>query len=61
MLATPSPPGLAEATKASTAVWQDNLEQLFRSAKDRFPDVVWELTADDDDGDVLGEVWGHKG
>jgi hypothetical protein len=52
-LATPPPPGLAEATKNSTAAWQHHLAELFRAAKDRFPDVVWELTTD--------EVWGHKG
>jgi hypothetical protein len=63
MLATASPPGLAEATKNSTATWQTHLEQLFHNAKDRFPDVVWDLTTDDDDDNerVLGEVWGHKG
>lgn len=60
-LATPSPPGLAEATKNSTTAWQQHLEELFRQAKERFPDVVWELTAEDDEEKVLEEVWGHKG
>lgn len=67
-LAAPSPPGLAEATSNSLAAWQHHLAELFRTAKDRFPDVVWALTADnnnddnDNDNDnVLEEVWGHKG
>lgn len=62
-------PGLQEATKNSTTVWQADLEALFHHAKDRFPDVVWELggaEADDDDDDIVDrknveEVWGHKG
>ena len=69
-LPAPSPLGLAEATSNSLATWQHHLAELFRTAKDRFPDVVWALTADnnndddDDDNDndnVLEEVWGHKG
>ncbi|KAF5347963.1 hypothetical protein D9756_010219 [Leucocoprinus leucothites] len=59
-LATPPPPGLAEATKNSLSAWQHHLAELFRAAKDRFPDVVWELTAEDDDEKVIDEVWGHK-
>ncbi|TFK37914.1 hypothetical protein BDQ12DRAFT_631641 [Crucibulum laeve] len=60
-LASPSPPGLQEATKNSTTAWQEDLESLFRHAKDRFPDVVWELTGEDtDDDQVVDEVWGHK-
>lgn len=65
------PPVLQEATKNSTSVWQENLEELFRNAKDRFPDVVWEVGevsgADmmkDVEMDIEGrveEVWGHKG
>ena len=57
-----TPPALLEATARSTVLWQDDLRSLFEQAKDRFPDVVWELT-DDDDGDSTGtdEVWGHKG
>ena len=50
----PSPPSLQEATKNSTVNWQENLESLFHHAKDRFPDVVWELAGEE-------EVWGHKG
>ncbi|KAL0959506.1 hypothetical protein HGRIS_011216 [Hohenbuehelia grisea] len=43
---------LQAATKSSTVAWQHDLEQLFHLARDRFPDVVWDL-ADE-------EVWGHK-
>jgi|SRR6266498_1099055 len=62
VLTTPPPPGLQEATKNSTIAWQEHLESLFHHAKDRFPDVVWELTADEEDpGQPAEEVWGHKG
>ncbi|KII84313.1 hypothetical protein PLICRDRAFT_167831 [Plicaturopsis crispa FD-325 SS-3] len=54
-----SPPGLIEATKNSTVAWQDNLQSLFNNAKDRFPDVVWELQAEDEKA-KSEEVWGHK-
>lgn len=56
------PPALLEATKKSTSTWQDDLQSLFHHAKDRFPDVVWELV--DDDAPIETEpeeVWGHKG
>ncbi|KAF9456177.1 hypothetical protein BDZ94DRAFT_1327146 [Collybia nuda] len=53
-------PALQEATKNSTTIWQQNLESLFRHAKDRFPDVVWELGVDEESGRVTEEVWGHK-
>lgn len=64
-----TPPVLQEATKNSTSVWQENLEQLFRNAKDRFPDVVWEVggvcdmmkDVEMDIGGQVEEVWGHKG
>jgi len=56
----PSPPALLEATKNSTSVWQFNLGSLFLQAKDRFPDVVWELGQEDDKGKGVEEVWGHK-
>jgi hypothetical protein len=57
-----TPPALLEATRNSTAAWQDDLQALFEHAKDRFPDVVWELSDDDDiQGDRAEEVWGHKG
>lgn len=61
------PPALLEATKRSTASWQDDLQSLFHRSKDRFPDVVWDLmdeaTMDDDDNadSDTEEVWGHKG
>lgn len=65
------PPALQEATKNSTSVWQENLEELFRNAKDRFPDVVWEVgevcggdmmkDVEMDMGGRVEEVWGHKG
>ncbi|KAG6856981.1 hypothetical protein H0H87_011370 [Tephrocybe sp. NHM501043] len=50
-------PALQEATKKSTVVWRADLEALFNHAKDRFPDVVWELG--EGNGDEQ-EVWGHK-
>ena len=71
-IGTPAPPPvLQEATKNSTSIWQENLEELFRNAKDWFPDVVWEVggaEASDamkekemDVRDFVEEVWGHKG
>ncbi|KAJ6458955.1 hypothetical protein C8R47DRAFT_1226840 [Mycena vitilis] len=48
---------LQEATRNSTNAWQRDLAALFRHAKDRFPDVVWELTSEDTG---VEEVWGHK-
>ncbi|KAF8527101.1 hypothetical protein JB92DRAFT_2699425 [Gautieria morchelliformis] len=53
------PVALEIACQASTADWQLHLEQLFNNARDRFPDVVWELLTE---GDALPseEVWGHK-
>ncbi|KAK2459858.1 hypothetical protein APHAL10511_008122 [Amanita phalloides] len=55
------PASLQEATRKSTLEWQANLKSLFQHTKDRFPDVVWELTAEDDYEDrVVEEVWGHK-
>ncbi|KIM37117.1 hypothetical protein M413DRAFT_31068 [Hebeloma cylindrosporum] len=61
VLATPPPPGLQVATKNSTHTWQENLESLFHHAKDRFPDVVWELGGEEE-GESRGfeDVWGHK-
>ncbi|KAG6848735.1 hypothetical protein H0H93_014541, partial [Arthromyces matolae] len=50
-------PALQEATKRSTLVWRQDLEALFNHAKDRFPDVVWELGEGSVDEQ---EVWGHK-
>ncbi|KAJ7935967.1 hypothetical protein B0H13DRAFT_1947640 [Mycena leptocephala] len=48
---------LQEATRNSTSAWQRDLAALFRHAKERFPDVVWELTSEDAG---VEEVWGHK-
>ncbi len=56
---TATPPGLQEATRISTAHWQDDLQALFDHAKDRFADVVWELQSDD--AKPGEEIWGHKG
>ena len=56
------PPALAEATKKSTSTWQEDLQTLFHRAKDRFPDVVWDLVDEDAMDDSSNEeVWGHKG
>ena len=57
-----TPPVLLEATKNSTATWQNDLQLLFNHAKDRFPDVVWDLL-DEHTNPSNGpeEVWGHKG
>ncbi|KAF8169977.1 hypothetical protein K438DRAFT_1941168 [Mycena galopus ATCC 62051] len=48
---------LQEATRNSTAAWQSDLAALFAHAKDRFPDVVWELTSENNNTE---QVWGHK-
>ena len=65
-IATDTPPlrspALAEITNKSTSTWQEDLQTLFHRAKDRFPDVVWDLVdegAMDDSSNE--EVWGHKG
>jgi hypothetical protein len=55
------PPALQESIQTSTTTWQAHLQSLFRLAKDRFPDVVWELMLDENDvGKDAEEVWGHK-
>lgn len=57
-----TPPALLEATRNSTVAWQDDLQALFDGAKERFPDVVWELhAAEGAQGNGVEEVWGHKG
>ena len=67
MVAAPPirPPALLEATNKSTAAWQNDLNTLFHRAKDRFPDVVWDLVdedaMDEGNGRADSEVWGHKG
>ncbi|KAG1716805.1 hypothetical protein ID866_327 [Astraeus odoratus] len=53
------PPGIPEASRVSTEKWKKDLIELFRNAKDRFPDVVWDIHPDEDD-DAFEEVWGHK-
>ncbi|KIP06327.1 hypothetical protein PHLGIDRAFT_119037 [Phlebiopsis gigantea 11061_1 CR5-6] len=59
--ATTTPPALLEATRKSTTLWQDDLQALFEQAKERFPDVVWELSEEDDGkAGAADEVWGHK-
>lgn len=62
MAPTKTPPALQEAIQSSTSTWQHNLQSLFELAKDRFPDVVWELLGDDEEiQNDVEEVWGHKG
>ncbi|KAG7095338.1 hypothetical protein E1B28_006100 [Marasmius oreades] len=55
---------LHECTQVSLKTWQDDLVRLFQNAKDRYPDVVWEVGEDvDDDENItpdVDEVWGHK-
>jgi hypothetical protein len=51
---------LAKTSAASTESWQRDLKTLFDLAKERFPDVVWELTSDNEHV-APEEVWGHKG
>ncbi|KAI5996377.1 hypothetical protein EDD15DRAFT_2252195 [Pisolithus albus] len=53
------PPGIPEASRISTEQWKQDLFELFRNAKDRFPDVVWDIHPDQDD-DAVEHVWGHK-
>ncbi|KAH7904411.1 hypothetical protein BJ138DRAFT_914120 [Hygrophoropsis aurantiaca] len=50
--------GIQESSRQSTLQWQSDLLSLFQQAKDRFPDVVWELH-NDANGDNE-EIWGHK-
>lgn len=58
--ASPSSSALAKTSAVSTESWQRDLKTLFDHAKERFPDVVWELTSDYDTG-AQEDVWGHKG
>lgn len=60
VVSPPTSNTLATTTKASAAEWRKDLQTLFERAKERFPDVVWEL-GDNDDPDSVEEVWGHKG
>ena len=56
-----SPPRskLFEAHANSAAVWQADLKKLFHHSKERYADVMWEVS-DGDDAPVE-EVFGHKG
>ena len=55
------PPALTEATKESTSTWQEDLEILFRRAKDRFPDAVWDAVYEDSMDDSMNKrVHSHK-
>lgn len=59
---TISPPALLEAIRNSTVAWQNDLQALFNSAKDRFGDVVWELVDEINNAQQgAEEIWGHKG
>lgn len=64
---SPSESALAKTSDSSTEVWQRDLKTLFDNSKERFPDVVWELTSEYDHHDRRGgggvqeDVWGHKG
>lgn len=61
---SPSTSALAKTSVTSTEVWQRDLKTLFDNSKERFPDVVWELTSEYDHdrrGGVQEDVWGHKG
>lgn len=55
-----SPPRskLFEAHANSAAVWQADLKKLFHHAKERYADVMWEVS--DGDDAPIEEVYGHK-
>ena len=56
------PPTLAEMTNKSTSTWQEDVQTLFHCAKDRFPDVVWDVVDEDAMYDPINErVLNHKG
>lgn len=48
-VAASPPPSLQESVRLSTLAWQKDLQELFKHAKDRFPDVVWEFVGEDED------------
>lgn len=58
--AVPPSGALASTSERSTLLWQQDLKALFDDAKERFPDVVWELGPDFEHS-AEEEVWGHKG
>ncbi|KAF9269715.1 hypothetical protein L218DRAFT_953341 [Marasmius fiardii PR-910] len=55
---------LHECTQTSLITWQEDLVKLFQNAKERYPDVVWEVGEDVDDDENpapdIEEIWGHK-
>ncbi|KZT43568.1 hypothetical protein SISSUDRAFT_997224 [Sistotremastrum suecicum HHB10207 ss-3] len=55
-----APPSLNDAAQRSTISWQRDLQSLFDHAKDRYPDVVWELVGESESDVTVDEVWGHK-
>lgn len=65
MAPAPPPPipsssaALTKALTAATDTWQNELKNLFDQAKNRYPDVVWDLLGEEEER--LDEVWGHKG
>ncbi|KAF9512903.1 hypothetical protein BS47DRAFT_1393787 [Hydnum rufescens UP504] len=60
-MSAPPPAGSATASSAakSTGAWLNDLKGLFDHAKERFPDVVWEMLPEEA-GSADEEVWGHK-
>jgi len=48
--------------KNSIDTWRNDLKDLLKHAKDRFPDVMWEYDdyAESSDG-IKRQLWGHKG
>jgi hypothetical protein len=62
MALTAAPAALQESIHTPTTTWQANLQSLFKLARERFPDIVWELMGDlDDMSKGPEEVWGCKG
>ena len=61
MSTTSTSPALLKAVQLSEEMWQSDLHDLFKQAKDRFPDILWKQDEDDGDTKGPGEVWGHKG
>lgn len=55
----PNAPSLLESIESSTSSWQEDLNWLFRNAKESFADVVWEVGSEKEKEEE--EVWGHKG
>lgn len=55
----PNAPSLLESIESSTSSWQEDLNWLFKNAKESFADVVWEVGSEKEKEEE--EVWGHKG